>query len=127
MIRRDPLPDRELGAILRQFDAADEITPEQHRALKRRIEASAAAVFAQRADGAWWEFAAVWARTLIPIGLITAFAAAVVIVWASHTGTWRSLLTPVPAQDSLVGAAHGDHTSQHLLDYLVAPTVPDHH
>lgn len=125
MIRRDPSPDPELGAILRRFDAPDRATDDRRRALKRRIEAAAAPLLAERAHDAWWAFAAVWARTLIPLGLATALAAAACIVWASRAGTARAMLSPVPAQDSLVGSAHRDPTSRHLLDAVVAPMLPD--
>jgi hypothetical protein len=124
--RRDLAPDPELRAILRRFDAADRPTADQRRALKRRIEAAAAPQLAERAHDAWWEFAAVWARTLVPLGLATAVAAAAFMFWASHANAVRAVLVPVPAPDSLVGSVHRDPTSQHLLDAVVAPMLPNH-
>ncbi|MDE3053822.1 MAG: hypothetical protein KGL38_11300 [Gemmatimonadota bacterium] len=124
MMRRDVTPDPELGAVLRRFDAPDPTADEQRRALKRRIEAAAAPLLAERRNGAWWEFAAVWARTLVPIGLATAVAAAAFIAWTARAGAGRGALTPVPAQDSLVGSVRRDPTSQHLLDAVVAPVLP---
>ncbi|MGA9838172.1 MAG: hypothetical protein WBQ26_12710 [Gemmatimonadaceae bacterium] len=124
MIRRDLSPDRELGDLLRRFEAPDRGTADQHRALKRRIEVAAAPLLAERAGSSWWEFTAVWARTLIPLGLATAVAALVLMVWSSHAGRLRSLREPVAGQDSLVGAAPRERTSQRLLDALVTPDLP---
>ncbi len=125
MIRRDVTPDPELGAILRRFEGADPTTDEQRRALRRRIEAAAAPLLAERGSGAWWEFAAVWARTLVPLGLATAVAAAAFIAWTAHAGAAAAGLNPVPAQDSLIGSVRRDPTSQLLLDAVVAPVLPD--
>ncbi|MDE3128159.1 MAG: hypothetical protein KGL38_09130 [Gemmatimonadota bacterium] len=127
MIRRDLAPDPELAAVLRRFEPSDPTTDDQRRALARRIETAAAPLLAERGNGAWWEFAAVWARTLIPLGLATAVAAAAFIAWTAHAGGARAILDPVPAQDSLVGSVHRDRTSQHLLDAVVAPVLPDRH
>ena len=126
MNHRDLSPDPELRAILRRFDATDRPTADQRRALRRRIEAAAGPLLAGRAHDAWWEFAAVWARTLVPLGLATAVAAAAFIFWASHANGVRAVLAPVPAPDSLVGSVHRDPTSRHLLDAVVAPMPPRH-
>jgi len=119
----DLTPDRDLRDILRRFDSRDRATPAQRRNLKRRIEAAAAPRLAERAGGApaWWEFAASWARTLIPLGVATALAAAALMLWTARADRARTVMTPVATQDSLVGSVRHDRTSQRLLDYLVTP------
>jgi len=121
----DLTPDRDLRDILRRFDSPDRATPAQRRNLKRRIEAAAAPHLAERAGGApaWWEFAAGWARTLIPLGVATALAAAALMLWAAKTDRARTVMMPVATQDSLVGSVRHDRTSQRLLDYLVTPAL----
>ncbi|HEY5220235.1 MAG TPA: hypothetical protein VIJ16_10530 [Gemmatimonadaceae bacterium] len=125
-MKRDQLmPDRELRDLLRRFDSPETETRTQRSALKRRIETLVTPLLTARAGDAptWWEFTADWARTLIPLGVAAAVVAAVLIVWTSHTGT-PNALTPLAAQDSLVGAVHTVHnegTSQRLIDVLVSP------
>ena len=123
-MRRDDLrPDHELRDLLRRFDSPDSETDAQRQALARRILTGAEPLLdARRASPpAWWEFAATWARTLIPIGVATALAAAVVIVWTSRPPR-REVLPTITTQDSLVGAVPHDPTSRHLLDLLVTPS-----
>ncbi|HEU4990322.1 MAG TPA: hypothetical protein VFT41_11105 [Gemmatimonadaceae bacterium] len=122
MKRDDLRPDPELRAMLRRFDAPAADTGAQRDALLRRMLADAEPVLAARrgAPPAWWEFAATWSRTLIPLGIATAVAAAMVIFWNSHA-TPRPALRTMAAQDSLIGAVPRDRTSQDLLDLLVTP------
>jgi hypothetical protein len=133
-MRHDDLsPDPALRDMLRRFDPASAVTPAGRQALARRIAAGASPILAARRRTApsWWEFTAGWARTLIPLGVATALVAAGTILWASRTAA-RSAMIPVAAPDSLVGAVPHDHTSQHLVDFLVTPTgarvapVPGH-
>lgn len=123
-MRHDDLsPDPALRNMLRRFDPASDVMPPGRLALARRITADAVPILAasRRSAPSWWEFTAGWARTLIPLGVATALVAAGAILWASHTAAQRAVV-PVAAQDSLVGAVPRDHTSQHLVDFLVTPT-----
>ncbi len=123
MKRDDLRPDHELRDLLRRFDAPDADTDAQRQALARRILAGAEPLLAARrgTPPAWWEFTATWARTLIPIGVATALAAAAVIFWTTRPAR-RDLLPTITTQDSLVGAVPRDPTSRHLLDLLVTPS-----
>lgn len=123
-MRRDDLrPDHELRDLLRRFDSPDVATDAQRQALARRILIGAEPLLDVRrgAPPAWWEFTATWARTLIPIGVATALAAAGVIMWTSRPAR-RAVLPTIATQDSLVGAVPRDPTSRHLLDLLVTPS-----
>jgi hypothetical protein len=124
MSRDDLRPDPELRALLRAFDARDAANPADRDALARRILGDAEPILAARrgAQASWWDFTATWARTLIPLGVATAAAAAAFIAWSSHAAR-RPLLRAVSAQDSLVGAVPRDRTSQDLLDVLVTPSL----
>lgn len=124
-MRRDDLrPDRELRDMLRRFDSPDHVTSDQRAALERRIAADAEPLLLARRPGApaWWEFAAGWARTLIPLGVATGVAAAALILWAAHAAP-RPMPARLIGQDSLVGAMPRDRTSQHLLDLVVSPSL----
>src|SRR5438046_2488816 len=64
--------------------------------LARRIDAAAVPVLAARRPGEqrpvlWWDFAAAWARTLVPVGLTIA-AASVTVLWLMRP------VVPVEAQ-----------------------------
>ncbi len=124
MTPHDLRPDAELHDLLSRFDATDRGNPAHAAALQRRIAADAEAVLAARRGSAttWWEFAAGWARTLIPLGVATAAAAGAAIIWSSRVPT-RAAAT-LATRDSLVSAAPHDRTSQDLLDLLVTP-APD--
>jgi hypothetical protein len=56
-------------------------------ALARRIVGRAAPLLDARRRGAnsWWEYAAAWAGTLLPLGLAAAFVATVCLAWSSAT------------------------------------------
>ena len=123
MTRDDLRADPELRDLLRRFDSPDVPTEAQRQALARRIDADARPLLAVRRGAAphWWEFAATWARTLIPLGVAAGLAAAAVIFWTSRPP--RPTLAPViSARDSLVGVVPRDPTSRHLLDLLVTPS-----
>lgn len=124
MKRDDLRPDPDLHAILRQFDANAQATPARRAALAQRIARDADAIFATRhpQPPVWWEFAATWARALVPLGLATAVAAAAVIAW--NVVTTPSQVQPLAiTDDALVGLAPGTHTSNDLLDLLVSPSA----
>lgn len=122
MTPHDLRPDDELRDLLRRFDPPERGTAAQRAALQRRIAGDAAPVLAARsgATTAWWEFAAGWARMLIPLGVGTAAVAGAAIVWSSRVPP-RAALAPLPARDTLVGVLPHDRTSRDLLDALVTP------
>jgi|SRR5690242_11516888 len=76
--------DRELARALRRLDAPT-VTPGEMAALARRIVARAAPMLDARRRGAarWWEYAANWAGTLVPLGVAAAFVATVCLAWSS--------------------------------------------
>jgi len=83
MTRHDLNRDRELSQALRRLDPAQPTRAEMS-ALARRIVARATPLLdSRRRATAWWEYAAAWAHTLIPLGVATAVVAAACISWIS--------------------------------------------
>lgn len=112
----DVTPDRAVGDALRAFEPATPSVDDVH-ALARRITAAAEPLLARRRNALWWDYAASWARTLIPIGVTAAVAASACIVWAAHSATMRvdmALARSRAADSDALGA-------QQLLYSLVAP------
>src|SRR5689334_20500120 len=93
MRRKDSLPDRELASALRRLDPPAP-TPVQMSALARRIMTRAAPLLdaRRRAASSWWEYAAAWAGTLLPLGAAAAFVAAACLAWT--TATSRATMRP---------------------------------
>ena len=85
---KDSHPDRELARALRRLDPPA-VTPSQMAALARRIVTRAAPMLDVRRRGAvrWWEYAAKWAGTLLPLGVAAAFVATVCLAWSSAART----------------------------------------
>ena len=77
-------PDRELAKALRRLDPPAPTTT-QMAALAQRIVRGATPLLDARRRGAsaWWEYAAAWAGTLLPIGVAAAFVATVCLAWSS--------------------------------------------
>jgi len=77
-------PDRELARELRRLDPPAP-TVAQMSALARRIMSRATPLLDARRRGAasWWEYAAAWAGTLLPLGVAAAFVATVCLAWSS--------------------------------------------
>ena len=118
----DPAPDREMAEVLRRFEPARAPSPDRSNALARRIVTKAGPLMNRRRHGvaSWWEYAAVWSRTLIPVGITTAVVAAASLLWAAFT--------PVPdavdrlvARDTLIASASNAVLSERLIDALVGP------
>jgi len=80
----DSGPDRELARTLRRLDPPAP-TSIQMRALARRIVTRATPLLDARRRGtsSWWEYAAAWAGTLLPLGVAAAFVATVCLAWSS--------------------------------------------
>src|SRR5436309_12416093 len=86
MRRNDSLPDRELARALRRLDPPAP-TQAQMTSLARRIMSHSTPLLDARRRGAstWWEYAAAWAGTLLPLGAAAAFAATACLAWSSTT------------------------------------------
>jgi hypothetical protein len=84
MRHNDIGPDRELARELRRLDPPAP-TATQMAALARRIVSRATPLLDARRRGAasWWEYAAAWAGTLLPLGVAAAFVATVCLAWSS--------------------------------------------
>ena len=83
---RDSHVDRELARALRRLDPPA-ATPAQMTVLARRIVTRATPILEARRRGAarWWEYAADWAGTLLPLGAAAAFVATACLAWSSVT------------------------------------------
>src|SRR5205085_3170956 len=76
--------DRELARELCRLDPPAPTTA-QVAALARRIVTRATPLLDARRRGAssWWEYAAAWAGTLLPLGVAAALVATVCLAWSS--------------------------------------------
>jgi len=81
---KDSHLDRELARALRRLDPPA-VTPAQMTSLARRIMTRATPLLDARCRGAarWWEYAANWSGTLLPLGVAAAFVATVCLAWSS--------------------------------------------
>jgi len=84
MRRNDSLPDRELARALRRLDPPAP-TPTQMTSLARRIMSRATPLLdaRRRRASTWWEYAAAWAGTLLPLGAAAAFVATACLAWST--------------------------------------------
>ena len=84
MRRNDSLPDRELARALRRLDPPVP-TPTQMTSLARRIMSRATPLLdaRRRRASTWWEYAAAWAGTLLPLGAAAAFVATACLAWST--------------------------------------------
>ena len=81
---KDSHLDRDLARALRRLDPPP-ATPAQMTGLARRIVARATPMLdaRRRSAGRWWEYAANWAGTLLPLGAAAALVASVCLAWSS--------------------------------------------
>ncbi|HYV96724.1 MAG TPA: hypothetical protein VE967_04625 [Gemmatimonadaceae bacterium] len=114
MTHDDRSKDSRVADALRQLDRSRSVSASDLDALTNRIVHEASGLLAQRRapDPAWWEYPAAWARTLIPLGALTAIIAAAILV--------RTIAAP-PALATNSERAMSDR----LLLSLVTP-VEDH-
>lgn len=118
MKRNDLFSDRELGRALRRLDPPAP-TSAQMAELARRIVQRAAPMLDARRRGklSWWEYAAAWAGTLLPLGAAAALVASVSLLWTSAT---RS---PVRAhameRTALLRVITNQAPSRDLVDFLL--------
>ena len=123
-MKLDDGPARDVADALARFESANGASQWELGVLARRIVAKAEPLLAARRQGvtAWWQYPAVWARTLIPLGITTALVATACILWATLAPL------PVPSEhlamrDTLLGSTTSDALSQRLLDALVGGPV----
>lgn len=110
--------DRELARALRRFDPPSP-TPQEMSALARRIIARAAPLLDARRHGAktWWEYAAGWAGTLLPLGAAAAFIAGACLVWNSAAA--RPARPHAVERAALLQVVTHRAASPELIDYIL--------
>lgn len=117
--------DRELSGALRRLDPPSP-TPAQMSALARRIVAGAGPALAARRRDAnrWWEYAAMWAGMLLPLGFATALVAAACITWISIAP--RRSPSPSPERVALLRAVARGDAPRELVDLALGGTTDAH-
>src|SRR5689334_25096489 len=122
---KDSHPDRELARALRRLDPPA-ATPTQMAALARRIMTRAAPMLEARRRGAarWWEYAAAWAGTLLPLGVAAAFVATVCLAWST---SMRAPARPHAAErTALLRVVTNRAASTDLLDIALDARAAEH-
>jgi len=125
MRRNDLFSDRELARALRRLDPPTP-TSEQMAALARRIMQRAAPLLDARRHGhsSWWEYAAAWAGTLLPLGAAAALVASVSLLWSAASQT------PVRAhaveRTALLRVITHQAPSRDLVDFLLDAPAAEH-
>jgi hypothetical protein len=122
---KDAHSDRELARALRRLDPPAS-TPAQMAALARRIVTRAAPMLNARRRGAarWWEYAAAWAGTLLPLGVAAAFVATVCLAWSSGA---RAPVRPHPVErTALLRAVTNRAPSGDLVDFVLDAHSAEH-
>ena len=125
MRRNDWIRDRELARALRRLDPPTP-TPAQLASLARRIVARATPLLdpRRRAASSWWEYAAAWAGTLLPLGVAAAFVASVCLAWSS---TARPLARPhANERAALLRALTNNAPSRELIDFALDARTAEH-
>jgi len=122
---KDSHPDRELARALRRLDPPA-ATPAQMAALARRIVTRATPLLDARRRGAarWWEYAAAWAGTLLPLGVAAAFVATVCLALSAGP---RTPARPHPVErTALLRAVTNRAPSGDLLDFVLDAHAVEH-
>jgi len=125
MRRNDWIRDRELARALRRLDPPTP-TPAQLASLARRIVARATPLLdpRRRAASSWWEYAAAWAGTLLPLGVAAAFVASVCLAWSS---TARPLARPhANERAALLRALTNNAPARELIDFALDARAAEH-
>ncbi len=124
MKRPDSIPDRRIADALRRVD------PDPYdrsvEALAARIDTAAAPLlaarrFRARAPRAWWEYAAGWAKMLIPIGVTVAVAS--VVLWVNAARVTMDTVARDPVRGLMVGAVGTGVTRREFVDLAVEDIV----
>src|SRR5437868_8124136 len=125
MRRNDLHSDRELARQLRRLDPPAPSSA-QMSALTRRIMIRANPLLDARRRGAarWWEYAAAWAGTLLPLGAAAAFVACVCLAWSSAaTAPVRPHATE---RTALLRVVTNHAPSQDLIDFVLDGRPAEH-
>ena len=122
---KDLFTDRELGRELRRLDPPAP-TSAQMTSLARRIMTRATPLLDARRHGAtsWWEYAAAWAGTLLPLGVAAALVASVCLAWSSAAST--PARAHAPERTALLRAVTNPAESADLLDFALDPSATEH-
>ncbi|HKW10492.1 MAG TPA: hypothetical protein VJO33_08935 [Gemmatimonadaceae bacterium] len=109
--------DRELARELRRLDPPPP-TAGQMAALARRIVSRATPLLDARRRGAasWWEYAAAWAGTLLPLGVAAAFVATVCLAWSSARAPLRAHANE---RTALLRVVTNRAESRELVDFVL--------
>ena len=121
----DSIPDRELARALRRLDPAAP-TSAQMAALARRIMARTTPLLdvRRRASSSWWEYAAAWSSTLLPLGVAATFVAAVCLAWSSAA---RPLTRQhAPERTALLKVMTNQVASRELIDFALDAPAAEH-
>ena len=125
MRRNDLFSDRELARALRRLDPPSP-TSAQMAALARRIVQRATPMLDARRRGhsSWWEYAAAWAGTILPLGAAAALVASVSLLWTATTHV------PVRAhaveRTALLRVITNQAPSRDLVDFLLDAPAAEH-
>jgi len=127
MSYRDPKVDRQLAEALREMGATDRTSSREVHLLARRIVRHADPMLrVRRRSAAWWEYAAHWARALVPLGLSAAAVAAAGMIWLIPARATTSARPLSPGEHAaLLGAVANRVPSHELLDLVVSPMMVD--
>src|SRR5256885_8454086 len=122
---KDLFTDRELGRALRRLDPPAP-TSAQMASLARRIMTHANPLLDARRRGAasWWEYAAAWAGTLLPLGVAAAFVASVCLAWSSAAST--PARQHAPERTALLQVVTNRAESGDLLDFVLDASGTEH-
>jgi hypothetical protein len=122
---RDSHSDRELARAIRRLDPPAP-TATQMAALARRIATCATPLLDARRRGAsrWWEYAAAWAGTLLPLGVAAALVASVCLVWSSAAQT--SARPHAVERTALLRAVTNRAPSGDLIDFVLDAPAAEH-
>lgn len=122
---KDLFTDRELGRALRRLDPPAP-TSTQMSSLARRIMTHATPLLDARRRGvtSWWEYAAAWAGTLLPLGVAAAFVASVCLAWSSAVST--PARPHAPERTALLRVVTNRAETGDLLDFVLDPAGTEH-
>ena len=121
----DSGPDRELARALRRLDPSAP-TGLQMKALARRIVTRATPLLDARRRGSvsWWEYAAAWAGTLLPLGVAAAFVATVCLAWSS--GVRPPSRAHASERAALLRVVTDNAPPLELIDYVLDTPAAEH-
>src|SRR3954447_3462781 len=117
--------DRELARALRRLDPPGP-TSAQMAALTRRIMEHASPLLEARRRGTarWWEYAAAWAGTLLPLGAAAAFVASACLAW--NTAARAPVRQHAVERTALLRVVTNRAPSGDLLDYVLDAHSAEH-